>query len=107
MNNPAYNALRHHVTGAIERAEAEAITAVDYQHDYRAAQESGHHVDCDGFRTAHRVTYVIDNRTHRAVCDDCGPLHVGSFGDETTVRRLYADHAHEVACDGRCKAWTS
>lgn len=82
------------------------MTAPDYLADYDAAQAAGHHVDCDGYRTAHRVEVCPDAGGYRAVCADCGPLHVGSFGQRRDCERLHAGHAQEVPCDGRCTGWS-
>lgn len=65
-----------------------------------------HHPDCDGFRTAHRVTIERDGTLRRAVCAECGPLHVGLFGPAVPVERMFSDHASEVPCDGRCRDWS-
>jgi hypothetical protein len=86
------------------------MTTIDYQADYRAAQDAGHHVDCDGYMLLHRtsverVSHGAGN-TYRAVCEECGPLHVGTFGQEADAKNATRGHAQDVPCDGRCKAWT-
>ncbi len=65
----------------------------------------GHHPDCDGYRTAHRVTFTEDRTCYRAECAECGPLHVDLFGQRADCERQYASHACEVPCDGRCREW--
>lgn len=86
----------------------------DYMADYREAQASGHHIDCDGYRTAHRVTIERERTTgkvspylYRAVCEECGPLGVGSSSSEASARSIasVANHSSEVRCDGRCREW--
>lgn len=84
---------------------------VNYQADYRAAQASGHHVDCDGYMILHRTTvervsYGGGKFGYRAVCEDCGSLHVGTFGNESDAKAATRGHAQEVPCDGRCRDWT-
>ncbi len=64
-----------------------------------------HHPDCDGWRTAHRVYIVTDRDMSRAVCEQCGPLHLGSYGPSVNVERMYGGHSQEVPCDGRCMEW--
>ena len=69
-----------------------------------------HHADCDGWRVDHRVTferirYSNGSISFRAVCEECGPLHVGSFGDENACKRTVAGHSRDVECDGRCHSW--
>ena len=70
-----------------------------------------HHPDCGGYRTEHRTEVVIE-RKHgaalaAAVCDECGPIHQGSFGPAAhdVPKRLASEHAREVECDGRCRDW--
>ena len=86
------------------------MNGADYQAPYKAAQAAGHHIDCDGYRTEHSVSiertrYANGSSSFTAVCEECGPLHIGSYGDERAVRRLFGAHARGVACDGRCKDW--
>ena len=68
-----------------------------------------HHADCDGWRTAHRITVETDGHgLRRFVCAECGPLHIGSFGKAVTAvetARMFAGHQSEVECDGRCRQW--
>jgi len=86
--------------------------ADEYLADWREAQEAGHHLDCDGFMIVHRVEIQetrypgTKTRTYVAVCEECGSLHVGSFGDRSTCQRNTRGHAQEVRCDLRCKEWT-
>lgn len=79
---------------------------MDYLQDYTVAQASGHHRDCDGFRYAHKSQVVrTEHGTYQAVCEECGPLHVGSATTADGARRFLAGHCKEVACDHRCKDW--
>jgi len=79
--------------------------------DYNAAQSGGHHVDCDGYMLTHRTTIHehrypgTATRTYSATCEECGALHVGSFGQRADCESLTRGHAQEVPCDGRCKNW--
>jgi hypothetical protein len=77
----------------------------DLHADYIAAQAAGHHPDCDGFRTAHRVMAEPSGVGYIAVCDDCGRFAAGWHKDRAAVERTHRDHAQEVACDGRCRSW--
>jgi hypothetical protein len=82
------------------------VSSIDYMADYNEAQAAGHHPDCDGWRTAHRWEVVkLDTGTYKAICDECGELHIGSTGSPDTAARLAAGHASEVRCDGRCRSW--
>jgi hypothetical protein len=68
-----------------------------------------HHPDCDGYMTVHRSTVEVA-RPHQlavATCEECGPLHLCSFGPAAhdVPRRIAAEHASEVECDGRCSQW--
>ena len=68
-----------------------------------------HHPDCDGYRTEHRTTVEIARpyMLATAVCEECGPIHQGSFGPAAhdVPKRLANEHAREVECDGRCRNW--
>ncbi len=78
----------------------------DYQADYREAQASGHHIDCDGYRLSHRWEVVRNEfGTFEAHCDECGKLGSGSSSMPATVKSMYSGHASEVPCDGRCRLW--
>lgn len=77
---------------------------MNYLADYQAAQDAGHHADCDGFMFVHRVTIEVNGETWRAICEECGPLHAGSYGQEVDFRR-HKGHTREVACDFRCLKW--
>jgi hypothetical protein len=82
----------------------------DYMADWREAQSQGHHPDCDGYMTSHRVTLVrkrYDNGSYSwtPTCEECGKLFVGSFGQEQDAKNVSAGHSSEVACDKRCLAW--
>lgn len=84
---------------------------IDWQADYRAAQAAGHHEECDGYMTEHRtsverVEHGGGKRTYRVVCEECGPLHAGTFGQERDADTNRRGHAREVPCDGRCRDWT-
>lgn len=88
------------------------MSTTDYLSDYRAAQTAGHHVDCDGYRIAHRVTIERERTSssvapflYRAVCEECGPLGIGSSSGEQTAKALSSGHSSEVECDGRCRYW--
>lgn len=82
MNNPALSALRHHVTGAIERGEAQAIVeqptafvpfnAADFSDAYLTGQRIARDT-IDGFYTfegacvaAEARGYVRETMTHAA-----------------------------------------
>ncbi|HEY6019917.1 MAG TPA: hypothetical protein VIY48_08440 [Candidatus Paceibacterota bacterium] len=81
---------------------------VDYMADYREAQAAGHHVDCDGYMTVHRSTVVRNSHgSWEAVCEECGTLHIGSYGDaaKDVPARLVREHMQELACDHRCLRW--
>jgi hypothetical protein len=78
----------------------------DLHADYIAAQAAGHHPDCDGFRTAHRVTATpAVNAGHSATCADCGELG-GWFATPAAVVAAHRGHAQDVRCDGRCRSWS-
>jgi len=85
------------------------VMTTDYAKDYNEAQASGHHVNCDGWMTEHRVS-VIETRfrdgykDYHALCEACGELHVGAFGQKENAEAFYS-HQNEVSCDGRCKDW--
>lgn len=66
-----------------------------------------HHADCDGWRSEHVIEWQRTEGGVRAVCSDCGPLHVGTFGRdaESDARQQYGGHGHTVPCDGRCLQW--
>jgi hypothetical protein len=78
----------------------------DYMADYREAQDSGHHADCDGYRMSHRVEIVkTDAGTFESHCEECGKLGIGSSGQRQSAERYSAGHSQEVKCDGRCQLW--
>lgn len=82
---------------------------IDSQVEYKIAQDGGHHVDCDGWRIAHRLEYEREkwsNEHCRVVCVECGPLHIGSM-PVATARKQYSDHEQWAPCDHRCKGWDS
>lgn len=66
-----------------------------------------HHPDCDGWRTAHKVTFHTDRGMMEAHCEECGKLHVGSFGPAAHAAcKAFQSHSAEVECDGRCMEWS-
>ena len=80
--------------------------SVDYAADYNEAQSAGHHIDCDGYVTVHR-TEVVRTRfgTWETRCEECGVLHIGSFGSRESAEAQGKGHAQEIRCDKRCLAW--
>lgn len=70
-----------------------------------------HHPDCDGWRTDHRVRINVERTSslrtpllYRAACEECGPLHAGSFARKADAGK-FLTHSTEVRCDGRCLEW--
>lgn len=82
-------------------------TTTDFYADYRAAQEAGHHSDCDGYRTAHKVELVRNGSLYDAVCEVCGVLPAGHLCSAERARRMGSAHSEEVSCDLRCRKWAA
>jgi hypothetical protein len=76
------------------------------QADYRAAQANGHHVDCDGYRAAHKISAEPStNGGYTAVCSDCA-IQGSWYRTRQEAERARAGHTIEVPCTLQCHDWS-